>query len=1047
MPAHPPTLLFRLVWLTLAIAGPVLRADPIISEIMAANRTTLKDDDGAYVDWIELHNPDASAVNLAGWFLTDTATNKTNWQIPAVTIPTRGYLVIFASGKNRRDPTKPLHTNFSLNSDGEYLGLVKPDGLTVASEFAPTFPELEEDKSYGVLPGGTGGFSRPVILVRPTPGAENATAAATALTEKVTFSQAGGPFQAPFSLSLTGAAAGQVIRFVLISPAAGASTATPTATSTPFGNPIAISGSTTVRAAVFSSDGSIRGPIREACYSKISASLTGLASQLPIVVIDSLRSGTLIKDDVDHAAWLHVYAPRTGNAPNFAVAPALVSPISVTVRGSTSAEFPKKGYNFRFTDDEGKSRDQKILDLSSSEKWALVAPWKFDQSYINNSIVYTLSNQMGRWAPRTRFAEVYFNATGDDVDAQDYLGLYIISDRIEIGKDRIDLAKLTARETAGSDLTGGYILKIDGKDADEIGWTTGRRIPTDTRSSVVLVSPDAGEIVPAQLDYIKSYVQRMEDALFGDRAAGWSRRTYLDYIDRESWVDHHLLNTFVCNPDAFLRSAYFSKDREGKLVAGPVWDFDRALGSFWDERSFRYDIWNGVGVADPWRTDWWGAIAEDPEFMQDWIDRWQSLRQTVLSSDTLYSLVDSLGASIGTAAAGRDSTRWPDNASPYGNYLAQLEHLKGWISLRAEWIDRQFLAPPDVETSGESLVLTAPEGAQLAYTLDGSDPRALGGEVAPNAILTTSSLTVQRTANVHARSYRADLRGVFPGSPWSLAAGGASSSPLSPRARLVNISSRAIVGTGENALIAGVVVADTESKRYLSRAIGPGLAAFGAAGTVTDPQLTIFGSGGTELFRNNGWETGPDAGKLPAYSTSVGAFALAAGSRDSALANPLSAGGYTVQITTPSGRPGVGLAELYELDANGRTVNLSTRAQVGTDDGVLIGGFVVQGPAYKRMLVRGVGPTLGTFGVTGALADPILTVYSGQTVVATNDRWDSVTAAIITAASRSTGAFTLAPNSEDAALLITLPPGAYTVEVKGKNNSVGVALLEIYEVP
>jgi hypothetical protein len=278
--------------------------------------------------------------------------------------------------------------------------------------------------------------------------------------------------------------------------------------------------------------------------------------------------------------------------------------------------------------------------------------------------------------------------------------------------------------------------------------------------------------------------------------------------------------------------------------------------------------------------------------------------------------------------------------------------------------------------------------------------------------------------------------------------GGNASSPLTPRARLGNISSRAVVGTGENALIAGVVVADTQGKRYLSRAVGPGLTAFGASGVVPDPQLSIFSSVGAELFRNNNWETGPDGSRLPAFSRTVGAFPLAAGSRDSALASSVSGGAYTIQVTSPTSQSGVGLAELYELDTNGRTVNLSTRAQVRTGDGVLIGGFVVQGPAYKRMLVRAVGPTLTAFGVTGVLRDPILTVYSGSTVVATNDRWEvGANASTIPAASRSVGAFNLNPNSEDAALLITLPPGAFTVEVRGKDNGEGVALMEIYEVP
>src|SRR5690606_14242144 len=148
------------------------------------------------------------------------------------------------------------------------------------------------------------------------------------------------------------------------------------------------------------------------------------------------------------------------------------------------------------------------------------------------------------------------------------------------------------------------------------------------------------------------------------------------------------------------------------------------------------------------------------------------------------------------------------------------------------------------------------------------------------------------------RSYRADLVNVFPGSPWSSPVGGASSSPLSPRARLINISSRATVGTGEDALIAGVVVADTAGKRDLSRAVGPGLEIFGAAEIVPDPQLSIFSGDRVELFRNNGWESGVDSAQIPGYSKSVGAFPLIAGMRDSALAEKVTAGSYTVQVTS-----------------------------------------------------------------------------------------------------------------------------------------------------
>ena len=1031
----------------LLASAAALRAEPVVSEFMAANSVTLPDQDGAFSDWIELHNPDSTPADLTGWYLTDSASNKTKWQFPAVSIPPGGYVVVFASNKDRRVPGSELHTNFALSAGGEYLALVKADGTTVASEFSPSFPAQADDVAYGLIAKGDGTVAA-AYLARPTPGTSNSEAGGALLPETVAFSRPAGPFRGSFVLELSGAGPGQQIRYVLAPSVTAAATAEPTANSVVYTGPITIRESTIVRAAVFSADGSANGPTRSAYYARISPALSTFSSQLPVLVIDSLGSGQLIKDNIDHASWLYAYSARGAGVPVFNTTPDTISPLTASVRGASSADFPKKGYNVKFTDDLGHGRDQTLLDLPSFEKWALVAPWSFDFGYINNAFVYSLSNQMGRWAPRTRFAEVFFNANGGDVDNSDYAGLYVVTDRIEVAKERVNVASLSPSDTSGTAVTGGYILKMDYRDEDEIGWLTNRGMPNHEQSSLILVSPKADDVAPEQLGYIRDYVQRMENALFTDRDGGWAQRTYLDYIDRDSWVDHHILNVFACNPDAFVRSAYFTKPRNGKLAAGPVWDFDRALGSYWDERSSRYDVWSGLGTPDPWRTGWWGVLAQDPEFMQDWIDRWHALRRTELSEGNLRGLVDTLSAQVGFDAIARDWARWPDNITPRGSYAAQIDHLRGWVTQRAQWIDRQFLAAPTVAVSGGSITFTAPAGAQLVYTLDGSDPRSLGGEIAPNAIVTSAPLTVAASVNVHVRSYNAALRGTFPNSPWSAAVGGEASSPLTPRARLVNISSRALVGTGENALIAGVVVADTEAKRYLSRAVGPALAAFGASGIVPDPQLSIYNNSGVEILRNNGWESGPDAARLPAYSRSVGAFPLAAGSRDSALANAIPAGAYTVQITTPTDQAGVGLAELYELDANGRTVNLSTRAQVRTGEGVLIGGFVVSGPAYKRMLIRAVGPTLAGFGVSGALADPVLTVYSGQSVVATNDRWEEAeNATAVVNASRSAGAFALAANSQDAAMLVTLPPGAYTVEVKGKADGEGVALLEIYEVP
>jgi hypothetical protein len=1033
-------------WSAAALAAvEALHAEPVISEFLASNRTGILDEDGDHSDWIELRNPDPAPASLKGWYLTDSATNKIKWPFPDVSIPAGGYLVVFASGKDRRDPTARLHTNFSLDADGDYLALVRADGSSVATEFAPKFPKQQANVSYG--PAGSPPAGGAVYLEKPTPGAGNSAALPMGIAQTVTFSRPAGPAASSFQLTLSGADSGQQIRYVTAPSRSGATLAGPDATSPVYSAPITIDGATVVKAALFTTDGKTRGPTRTVYYSRIGGDLSGAVSELPVVVIDTLGSGPLVKDGIDRSAWLHSYAPRAVGTPVFATAPELTSPLTIKVRGSSSAEFPKKGYGIAFTDELGSGDEPAWLDLGTHERWALSAPWKYDLHYINNAYVYTLSTRLGRWAPRTRLAELYLSNNGGNIDAADYAGIYVITDRIEVAKKRVDIASLNPDELTGADLTGGYILKIDAADPDEVSWSTSRKFPETPGSSVVLVSPAATDIAPAQLAYIKDYVQRMEDALIASRDSGWARRTYLDFIDRGSWVDQHLLQVFSANPDALVRSTYLTKDRNGRLVAGPAWDFDRALGSYWDERSFRYDTWFGVGGTDFWQTGWWGILARDPEFMQEWIDRWQTIRRTDFSNDALIALVDTLTKGV-AAAAGRDAARWPDNASPYGSYTAQLNRLKGWSPKRAEWIDQQFTAPPSVFASGGNVTLTAPAGAELIYTLDGSDPRSLGGGVAPNARRTSAPLTVASSTNVVARSYLAASANVFPGSPWSSAVGGPASTPVSPASRLVNLSSRALVSAGENALIVGVVVADTAAKRFLLRGVGPALGAFGLSDFVREPRLSIF-RGATEIAANLAWETGPDASRLPGYAKSVGAFALPAGSRDSALVGDLGAGAYTVQVTTTATQPGVGLAELYELDALGRSINLSTRARVAAGSGALFGGFVVQGAAAKRMLVRAAGPALAAFGISGFLREPILTVYnSRQAVVATNEGWDVAGGgAVITAAGGLVGAFPLAAGSRDAALLLSVPPGAYTVEIKGKDASEGVALLEIYEVP
>src|SRR5512133_1570643 len=150
----PPAKLLAFLCVTLAFPGFAQSPDVHITEFMALNTSTLRDEDKDYSDWIELFNSGTNTVNLGGWYLANSAANLTQWQFPATNLGPNRFLIVFASGKDRRIPGAPLHTSFKLSASGEYLALVMPDGVTKASEFAPSFPPQYADISYGYIMTG-----------------------------------------------------------------------------------------------------------------------------------------------------------------------------------------------------------------------------------------------------------------------------------------------------------------------------------------------------------------------------------------------------------------------------------------------------------------------------------------------------------------------------------------------------------------------------------------------------------------------------------------------------------------------------------------------------------------------------------------------------------------------------------------------------------------------------------------------------------------------------------------------------------------------------
>ena len=258
-----------------------------------------------------------------------------------------------------------------------------------------------------------------------------------------------------------------------------------------------------------------------------------------------------------------------------------------------------------------------------------------------------------------------------------------------------------------------------------------------------------------------------------------------------------------------------------------------------------------------------------------------------------------------------------------------------------------------------------------------------------------------------------------------------SEEPIPPSA-LANISSRAQVGVGNDVQIGGFIIDGVVAKKVALRAIGPSLAAFGVAGALSDPVLEVADASGHVIASSDDWN-------VPGQE--ITALGLMPGdAREAALVLSLEPGAYTAIVSGKDGAQGVGLFDLYDLDTpTGRVANISTRSLVKTADKVLIGGFILGGAEATKVIVRAIGPSLVSMGVTDALPDPTLELYdSNGSLLASNDDWRRDQEAAIV----ETG---IAPvDDREAAVVQILIPGAYTGVVQGANESTGVALIDIF---
>jgi len=346
--------------------------------------------------------------------------------------------------------------------------------------------------------------------------------------------------------------------------------------------------------------------------------------------------------------------------------------------------------------------------------------------------------------------------------------------------------------------------------------------------------------------------------------------------------------------------------------------------------------------------------------------------------------------------------------------------------------------------SGNTAVFTAAATAANTYQWQ------FNGEDIPGA--TSPTLVVTNATTANAGSYTMIARNTLGTATSNAATLAVSNAAAIDVGRLINLSIRTNAGVGDQTLIVGFTLGGDNvsgSTPLLLRGMGPSLAPFGLT-PLADPVATLY-VGTTAIATNDNW--GGDA-TVATRRQAVNAFPfVSTSSLDAALAVSPAAGVYSMQVTGNGATNGTALAEIYDASgsaysaATPRLINVSARSQVGTGDNVLIAGFVIGGNTAKTVLIRAVGPSLAAFGVGGTIADPRLSVsqLNGPTL-ATNDNWSGDPQ--VSAISSAVGAFPLSSGaSSDAALVITLPPGAYSAQVSGADGGTGVGIVEVYEVP
>lgn len=480
----------------------------------------------------------------------------------------------------------------------------------------------------------------------------------------------------------------------------------PTAASTLYaGTALALTATTQLRAQAFVA-GAPSGAMSTGLYIARTFEAT---SDLPIVVIDGYGLGKPSDKEVYFDAAVMVFEPSGGVA-SLAVLPTLATRAGYHVRGQSSASFPQTPYKVEFWDNANADADHALLGMGADSDWALIPPY-YDRALIRNPFVYELGREIGLQAPQTRFAEVYLNYEARPLAETDYQGIYWISETIKNNKVRTNLKDLDETDTTLPDISGGYIFKFDQLAAEEpilectgsdpisggfggpgggMGGSSGGNQGGTCFVDLEVVDPEPLNL--EQETWLTGYIQQFHDTLHLEPIGD-----YTQFIDVPSFVDYLIINELTRNVDAYVRSAYYHKDRDGKLKAGPLWDYNFSLAvggatTIDPAGGFQYEGTRNV-------NNWYPKLVQDPAFMTLVKARYAELRQGPLASATLDQRIIALAAPLANAVV-RDYAKWPVASVISANgfvrgptvetWDGQVQALRDFVAARLTWMDAQY---------------------------------------------------------------------------------------------------------------------------------------------------------------------------------------------------------------------------------------------------------------------------------------------------------------------------------------------------------------------